>query len=226
MRKKSEMKDYQQPGEVKARIVSGGVIAIARGDFQDRLVSIAEILIEAGLPAIEVTMNSPGALAAIQELAQSVGDRLLVGAGTVIDPADVKKIAAAGGRFIVAPNVNPAVIEVTERAGILAIPGAFTATEIVTAWGLGAGLVKLFPASAGGPGYLRALRGPLGHIPLVPTGGVSADNAAAFMTAGAAALGIGGSLVNPNVLAAGGLERLRERAERLMVAVAEGRASR
>ena len=211
--------------EVKARIISGGVIAIVRGDFQGQLVPIAEVLIESGLTAIEVTMNSPNALIAIQELAKSVGDRILVGAGTVVNLADIGEIAAADGRFIVAPNVNPAVIKSAKEADLLAIPGAFTATEILKAWELGAGLVKLFPASAGGPSYLKAMRGPLGHIPLVPTGGVSAENAAAFMAAGAAALGIGGSLINRDVFGPDGLERLKERAGRLMTAVAEGRDS-
>ncbi len=219
----SEGKEYLQPEEVKARILSGGVIAIVRGDFRGRLLPMAEVLVEAGVPAIEVTMNSPDALSAIKELAQAVGDRLLVGAGTVIDPADVNRIAAVAGRFIVAPNVDAAVIQAAKEAGLLVIPGGYTATEIVTAWQWGADLVKLFPASAGGPGYLRAMRGPLSHIPLVPTGGVSSENAAAFMAAGAAALGIGGSLVNPDVLETGGLERLRERARLLMAAVAQGR---
>ena len=219
----SEGKEYLQPEEVKARILSGGVIAIVRGDFRGQLLPMAEVLVEAGVPAIEVTMNSPDALAAIKELVQAVGVRLLVGAGTVIDPADVNRIAAVGGRFIVAPNVDAAVIQAAKEAGLLAIPGGYTATEIVTAWQWGADLVKLFPASAGGPGYLRAMRGPLSHIPLVPTGGVSSENAAAFMAAGAAALGIGGSLVNPDVLETGGLERLRERARLLMAAVAQGR---
>ncbi len=219
----SEGKEYLQPEEVKARILSGGVIAIVRGDFRGRLLPMAEVLVEAGVPAIEVTMNSPDALSAIKELVQAVGDRLLVGAGTVIDPADVNRIAAVAGRFIVAPNVDAAVIQAAKEAGLLAIPGGYTATEIVTAWQWGADLVKLFPASAGGPGYLRAMRGPLSHIPLVPTGGVSSENAAAFMAAGAAALGIGGSLVNPDVLETGGLERLRERARLLMAAVAQGR---
>jgi 2-dehydro-3-deoxyphosphogluconate aldolase/(4S)-4-hydroxy-2-oxoglutarate aldolase len=219
----SEGEEYIQLKEVKARILSGGVIAIVRGDFRGRLLPMAEVLVEAGVPAIEVTMNSPDALSAIKELAQAVGDRLLVGAGTVIDPADVNRIAAVAGRFIVAPNVDAAVIQAAKEAGLLAIPGGYTATEIVTAWQWGADLVKLFPASAGGPGYLRAMRGPLSHIPLVPTGGVSSENAAAFMAAGAAALGIGGSLVNPDVLETGGLERLRERARLLMAAVAQGR---
>lgn len=219
-----EEKELLQLEEVKARILSGGVIAIVRGDFRGRLLPMAGVLVEEGVPAIEVTMNSPDALTAIKELAQEVGDRLLVGAGTVIDPADVNRIAAVGGRFIVAPNVEVAVIQATKKAGLLVIPGAYTATEIVKAWQWGADLVKLFPASAGGPGYLRALRGPLSHIPLVPTGGISADNAAAFMAAGAAALGIGGSLVNPDVLETGGLERLRERTRLLMAAVTEGRS--
>lgn len=223
MRAKVQPIERLQPEEVKVRIISGGVIAIVRGDFGDQLIPIAEVLVEAGLPAIEVTMNSPDALAAIEELIQTIGDRLLVGAGTVIDPADVDRIAAVGGNFIVAPNVNEAVIKAAKKADILAIPGAFTATEIVKAWHLGAGLVKLFPASAGGAGYLKALRGPLGHIPLMPTGGISGDNAAAYMAAGAAALGIGGDLVNPDVLASGGLDRLRERAEHLMAAISEGR---
>ena len=201
----------------------GGAMAIVRGDFRSHLIPIAEVLFEAGLPAIEVTMNSPNALAAIEELTKVVGDRLLVGAGTVLDPADIEKIAAVDGCFIVSPNTNATVVEVALKADLLMIPGAYTATEVLTAWQLGAGLVKLFPASAGGPDYLRALRGPLGHIPMMPTGGVSAENAAAFIAAGATALGVGSSLVNPDVFTQGGLERLRERAGRLMAAVAEGR---
>jgi 2-dehydro-3-deoxyphosphogluconate aldolase/(4S)-4-hydroxy-2-oxoglutarate aldolase len=219
----SEGRELLQLEEIKAQIISGGIIAIVRGDFRGRLLPMAEVLAEEGVSAIEVTMNSPDALAAIKELAQGVGDRLLVGAGTVIDPDDVNQIAVVGGCFIVAPNVDEAVIKAANEAGLLAIPGAYTATEILKAWHWGADLVKLFPASAGGPGYLKALRGPLSHIPLVPTGGISAGNAAAFMAAGAAALGIGGSLVNPDVLETGGLERLRERARLLMTAVTEGR---
>lgn len=219
----SEGRELLQLEEIKAQIISEGIIAIVRGDFRGRLLPMAEVLIEAGVPAIEVTMNSPDALVAIKELAQEVGDRLLVGAGTVIDPDDVNQIAAAGGRFIVAPNVDKAVVKSANEAGLLAIPGAYTATEIVKAWHWGADLVKFFPASVGGPGYLKALRGPLSHIPLVPTGGISAGNAAAFMAAGAAALGVGGSLVNPDVLETGGLERLGERARLLMAAVTEGR---
>ncbi len=224
MEAKDKVKKCRQPEEVMARIISGGIIAIVRGDYRSRLIAIAEVLVEAGVPAIEVTMNSPDALTAIEKLGQAVGDRLLVGAGTVIEPAAVDEIADAGGCFIVAPNVNATVIEAATKTDLLVIPGAYTATEIVKAWELGAKLVKLFPASAGGPGYLRAMRGPLEHIPIMPTGGVSGENAADFMAAGASALGIGGSLVNRDILAPGGLERLREQAERLMAAVAEGRA--
>jgi 2-dehydro-3-deoxyphosphogluconate aldolase/(4S)-4-hydroxy-2-oxoglutarate aldolase len=223
MKTKNEVKDYMQPEAVKAQIISGGVIAILRGDFRSHLIPIAEVLADAGIPAIEITMNSPDALVSIEELTQAVGHRMLIGAGTVIDPAQVGEVADAGGLFIVAPNVDPYVIETSKKADLLVIPGAYTATEIVKAWQLGANLVKLFPATAGGPGYLRAMRGPLGHIPMVPTGGVSGENAASFIAAGAAALGAGGSLVNPDILTLGGLELLRERADRLMAAVAVGR---
>lgn len=224
MDKKDKVKERQKQEEVMERIISGGIIAIVRGEYRSKLIPMAEVLVEAGVPAIELTMNSPDALAAIEELGHGVGGRILVGAGTVIDPETVEEIASSGGRFIVAPNVNETVIEAAIEADLVVMPGAYTATEIIRAWQLGANLVKLFPASAGGLGYLRAMRGPLGHIPLVPTGGVSAENATAFILAGASALGIGSSLVNPDILTPGGLERLGVRARSLMAAVAEGRA--
>lgn len=212
-----------QPAEVKARLNAGGVIAIVRGDFREHIIAIGRTLLDAGVPAIEVTMNSPDALAGIAELAQALGDRLLIGAGTVTDPAKVERVAAAGGQFVVAPNVDADVISAARAAQLLMIPGAYTASEVVASWKLGAGMVKLFPAMPGGPAYLFALRGPFAEIPFVPTGGISADNAADFIAAGAAALGVGGSLINSDVRADGGLVRLHQRAERLMQVVTEAR---
>lgn len=212
-----------QPAEVKARLIAGTVIAIVRGDFLEHVTAIGQTLLDAGVATVEVTMNSPDALASIAELAQALGDRLLIGAGTVTDPANVARVDAAGGQFVVAPNVDADVISAAHAAQLLMIPGAYTATEVVAGWKLGAGMVKLFPAMPSGPAYLRALRGPLSEIPFVPTGGISADNAADFIAAGAAALGVGGSLINSDVRAAGGLVRLRQRAERLMQVVTEAR---
>lgn len=170
-------------------------MAIVRGARPEDFPAIVSALYEGGVTMIEVTMNSLEPLAALREAASFWGDRVLLGAGTVMDADAARAAVDAGARFILSPHLDPAVVAATLACGAVSIPGAFTPTEIVAAHRLGAHIVKVFPASAG-PAYFKDLRGPLPHIPLMPTGGVNLSNIGAFAAAGAVAFGVGSSLVD------------------------------
>ncbi|MBT3286981.1 MAG: bifunctional 4-hydroxy-2-oxoglutarate aldolase/2-dehydro-3-deoxy-phosphogluconate aldolase [Victivallales bacterium] len=170
------------------------IVGILRGFPLELTREIARESANAGLLALEVTMNTPGAAEQIAALVQDMGDRLCVGAGTVTSVEEFLAARDAGAGFIVTPNLELEVLRLCREAGIPAFPGAMTPTEIVTAWTHGATMVKLFPAGALGPGYLKAVKAPLDRIPLLPTGGVSLENAAAFLAAGASGFGIGSPL--------------------------------
>ncbi len=206
------------------RIESGRIIAILRGDFGANGCEIVSALAEAGITAVEATLNSANALHLIRQLATRFGDRLAIGAGTVLQPDDVNRAADAGARFIVSPNRNIAVIEATKRRGLTSIPGCFTPSEIVEALDAGADAAKLFPASCLGPAFVRAMRGPLGNIRLVPTGGVTPELARDYQRAGAWALGIGSELIGSSPLAPGAIEQIAARARAFVAALAPERA--
>lgn len=173
-------------------ISEGRVIAILRGIEPSRLPALVRALAGSGIRAIEVTLNSPGALASIEGLRVDAGDRgVVVGAGTVLDRRSAMDAVSAGATFLVAPHVDPSTIAWAVDHGIPVLPGAMTPTEILVAWSAGASAVKLFPASIVGPAFVREMRGPLGDVPLVPTGGITAASAAAFIAAGAIAVGVG-----------------------------------
>ncbi|GIO24872.1 bifunctional 4-hydroxy-2-oxoglutarate aldolase/2-dehydro-3-deoxy-phosphogluconate aldolase [Oceanobacillus sp. J11TS1] len=171
------------------------VIAIIRGAKKEDLQQIGNALKGGGVRLIEVTLNSLNALEGIKLLKETLGREMKVGAGTVLDPESAKAAIDAGADFILSPTVSTETIKMTKRYGKVSIPGAFTPTEILTAYEHGADLVKVFPASIGAA-YIKDIRGPLSHIPLIPTGGVNENNIADFKKAGAAAFGIGSSLVN------------------------------
>lgn len=188
------------------------IIAILRGCEPERVPGIARALAEGGVRLLEVTLNSRGALDVIREVAGTMRDRLLIGAGTVMTAGEAEAAIDAGANFIVSPCLDPDTIRVTKELGAVSIPGAFTATEIVAAWRNGADIVKVFPASVGAS-YFRDLRGPLPQIRLMPAGGVNLHNIKEFRAAGAAAYGIGSALVpsgQGRTVAA--LEELRQRA--------------
>ncbi|HTC85493.1 MAG TPA: bifunctional 4-hydroxy-2-oxoglutarate aldolase/2-dehydro-3-deoxy-phosphogluconate aldolase [Candidatus Acidoferrum sp.] len=173
-------------------IAAGGIVAIGRRLPVGAEASIATALLSGGVRAFEITLDGSGALDAIAGLSgRFAPDELLVGAGTVMDIASAEAAVAAGARFLVMPHLDTAIVAWAAARGIPVLPGAFTPTEIVAAWRAGAAAVKLFPASAFGPSFVREVRGPLPYIPLVPTGGVAADTAGAFIAAGAVAVGIG-----------------------------------
>jgi 2-dehydro-3-deoxyphosphogluconate aldolase/(4S)-4-hydroxy-2-oxoglutarate aldolase len=182
--------------QTAARIRSGGVVAIIRGKFTTQYVlTIADAMAEAGLAAMEVTLNSPDAAAHIAAAAKHVGDRLLVGAGTVRTPGDVDTAIAAGAQFLISPGFDPDSVKRSREKGMLHLPGVYTASEAQQAFNLGCRMQKLFPADQISPAYLKALRAPLHDIDFVPTGGVGVDNIAAWRKAGAAAVAVGTSLV-------------------------------
>jgi 2-dehydro-3-deoxyphosphogluconate aldolase/(4S)-4-hydroxy-2-oxoglutarate aldolase len=174
-------------------ILQHKLVAIIRGPQPADVLRIAEALYQGGVRTLEVTMNSPGALDVIEQLSETMHGKLLLGAGTVLtqEEASVK----AGARFIISPNVDVETIKSTKQLGAISIPGAYTATEIVLAHKSGADIVKVFPAAAN-PAYIKDLRGPLPHIRLMPTGGITIENIGAFKKAGAVAYGIGSALVD------------------------------
>ncbi len=187
------------------------IVGILRGFPLDLTRDIAEQAAAGGLAALEVTMNSPGAAEQIATLAKEQGGRLAVGAGTVTGAAEFRVARDAGAAFIVTPNLDLEVLALCRENGLPAFPGALTPSEIVAAWKHGATMVKLFPAGALGPGYLKAIKAPLDSIPLLPTGGISLDNAPAFLAAGASGFGIGSPLFDEARMAARDWPWLQER---------------
>lgn len=208
--------------EVLERLKSFGALGIIRVQTSSDLIRIAEALREGGLRCLEITMTTPGALRAIEESRERLPD-VLMGAGTVLDAVTAREAILAGAEFLVTPTVKLDVIEVAHRYGVPVIPGAMTPTEILTCWEAGADMVKVFPASVLGPGYIKAVRGPLPQIPLVPTGGITAENAGEFIRAGAVMVCAGGWLVDKEAIAEGRYEVLTEKARRLIQAVEEAR---
>jgi 2-dehydro-3-deoxyphosphogluconate aldolase/(4S)-4-hydroxy-2-oxoglutarate aldolase len=205
------------------RICDAGIVAIMRRTDSALAVETAEALLDGGVEVVEVTLNTEGATGMLRALAKELGDRMLIGAGTVMSADEVRAAIDAGARFVVSPHTDEAVIAATREAGLPSLPGAFSPTEIVRAWHLGASLVKVFPVGSVGPRYLRDVLAPLTQIPLVPTGGVTLDNAAEFVKAGARALGLGSDLVSPKAVAARDFVSITERARRFVDEVRRGR---
>jgi len=179
---------------VLSQILENKIVAIIRGAIPADVLKIATALQQGGVKVLEVTLNSPNALPVIAELTNQLGRDILIGAGTVLDAKAAKASIEAGAKFIVSPNLDIETIELTKRYGVVSIPGAYTATEIVNAYATGGDIIKIFPASD--PGYIKTLRGPLSHIPMMPTGGINPENIIEFQKAGAVAFGIGTALVD------------------------------
>jgi 2-dehydro-3-deoxyphosphogluconate aldolase / (4S)-4-hydroxy-2-oxoglutarate aldolase len=203
------------------QIAAGRLIAIMRGDFGGRESEIVAVLYETGFTAVEVTLNSPGALTTIQQLSTQFGGQMAIGAGTVLTVQAVELAARAGARFIVSPNRDVAVIAATKRHGLVSLPGCFTPSEIVEALDAGADAIKIFPATTLGPAYIKAVRAPLQQARLVPTGGVTPEKAREYFAAGAWALGIGSELVGKDVWQSGNFDLLQRRAAEFVSAVKE-----
>jgi 2-dehydro-3-deoxyphosphogluconate aldolase / (4S)-4-hydroxy-2-oxoglutarate aldolase len=206
------------------RVLRSGIVAILRADDSSRLVDAAEALLAGGVDVVEVTYTVPDAQRVLAEVARRLGDRILLGAGTILDSETARSAILAGAKFLVSPIVRRSVIRLARRYAAPVFPGAFTPTEVLTAWEAGADVVKVFPSDSVGPGYLKALRAPLPEVRLMPTGGVNLATAADFLRAGACALGIGSSLVEPRALAAGDMARIESLARQYAQIVAETRA--
>ncbi|MDO7846583.1 bifunctional 4-hydroxy-2-oxoglutarate aldolase/2-dehydro-3-deoxy-phosphogluconate aldolase [Hymenobacter sp. M29] len=206
-----------------AHILENKVVAIVRGAQPADLLKIARAVHAGGVRMMEVTLNSPGALASITEISQAMEGQLLVGAGTVLDPESARAALLAGAKFIISPTLNKKTIRMTKRYGAVSIPGAYTATEILKAYEYGGDIIKVFPAGASGASYFRDIAGPLPHIPLMPTGGVSLDNIKGFADAGAKAFGLGSSLVDTKPpMTEEYLQQLTEKARAFVAVVAKG----
>jgi len=201
------------------------IIAIVRSPSSTELVQVARALLDGGIRAIEVTLTVPRAAKVLEQIAEELGQEIVLGAGTVLDAETARLAILAGAEFIVAPNTNAAVIRVCRRYSRLAIPGAFTPTEVVRAWELGADIVKVFPAEIGGPAYIRALKAPLPQVRLMPTGGVNLQTAADFLKAGACCLGIGAQLVEPRAIAERNFSRITELAQQYVALVRQHSAT-
>jgi 2-dehydro-3-deoxyphosphogluconate aldolase/(4S)-4-hydroxy-2-oxoglutarate aldolase len=200
-----------------------GLIAIVRLDSSAELVQAAKAIAAGGVSVIEFTLTTPGALRTIEAAVKELGTEVLIGAGTVLDAETARAAILAGAEFVVAPTLNTDVIEMCHRYDKVVIPGAYTPTEILSAWEHGADFVKLFPAEVGGPAYLKAVRAPLPQVKLIPVGGVTLETAGPFLRAGAAALGVGSNLVDKKAVAEGRFTQLTSVAQALSKAVLEAR---
>jgi 2-dehydro-3-deoxyphosphogluconate aldolase/(4S)-4-hydroxy-2-oxoglutarate aldolase len=209
--------------ETLGRLVQTGVIAVIRADSGEQLVNVCRALGAGGVSACEITMTTPGALDAIAKASRELGDAALVGAGSVLDAATARAAILAGARFIFSPVLNLEVIEMAHRYDCVAVPGALTPTEILTAWSAGADVVKVFPANHFGPQYLKDIHGPLPQVKLTPTGGVDQSTAADWIKAGAVAVGVGSSLVKKDLLAGGKWDELSALAKQYVEIIAAAR---
>jgi 2-dehydro-3-deoxyphosphogluconate aldolase/(4S)-4-hydroxy-2-oxoglutarate aldolase len=204
-------------------IEQDGVVAVVRLDDLSKAVPLTEALVAGGVRAVEFTFTNPAATGAITAAREALGERALIGAGSVLDAETARVAILAGAAFVVTPTVSLPVIEICNRYGVATVIGALTPTEILTAWQAGATYVKVFPASQGGPRYLRDVRGPLPQIKLIPTGGVDANNAGDFIRAGAVAVALGSNLVDPRSVASEDWPTITTRAQTIAAAVAQAR---
>jgi 2-dehydro-3-deoxyphosphogluconate aldolase/(4S)-4-hydroxy-2-oxoglutarate aldolase len=210
--------------QVKARIIEIGIVPVVRAASPEQAMRAAEAVCEGGISAVEVTMTVPGAVEVIAQLSRSNGADVLVGAGTVLDAETAKRCLDAGAQFLVSPGFDLETVKLANRTGTPIMAGALTPTEIITAWNAGSDFVKVFPCgTVGGAKYIKALKGPLPNIPMVPTGGVNLDTAAEFIQAGASALGVGGELVSAAALKSGNTSHIVETARKFVAIVADAR---
>jgi 2-dehydro-3-deoxyphosphogluconate aldolase/(4S)-4-hydroxy-2-oxoglutarate aldolase len=210
---------------VVSAVERAGIVAVIRMKEPEKLRAIVDAIAEGGVRALEVTMTVPGAVDLIRELAPTLPAGFVVGAGTVLDADTVNRVVDAGAQFVVSPVFRRSVIQACHDRGVPAMPGCFSPTEILDAWEAGADVVKVFPATALGPGFFKDLRGPLPQVKMMPTGGVTLDNAGDWIRAGAVAVGVGTALLDAKAIASGDYRTLRVNAERIVASVraAKGR---
>ncbi|WP_170006095.1 bifunctional 4-hydroxy-2-oxoglutarate aldolase/2-dehydro-3-deoxy-phosphogluconate aldolase [Bacillus fonticola] len=209
--------------ELLNTIVESGVVAVVRRIEKEKVMNVISALVEGGITGIEMTMDSENVLETIAEAKATFSDRAVIGAGTVLDGESARLAIQAGAEFIFAPTLKQETITVANRYGKIAIPGVFTPTEILQAYEWGADIVKVFPASVLGSKFIKDVKGPLGHIPMMPTGGIDLDNIQEYIKAGAIAAGVGGSLLNKELIQQGKWDELTQLARQYVEKVAEAR---
>jgi 2-dehydro-3-deoxyphosphogluconate aldolase / (4S)-4-hydroxy-2-oxoglutarate aldolase len=211
---------------VTAAIEQSGVVAVIRMKDPDKVQAVIDAIAEGGVKTIEVTMTVPGAIGLIAALAPRMPKGFVLGAGTVLDAETAAKVIDAGAQFIVSPIFRRSLITACHDRGVPVTPGCFTPTEILEAWDAGADIVKVFPATALGPGYIKDVRAPLPQVKLMPTGGVTVENAGEWIAAGAVAVGVGSALLDTKAIDAGDYGVLRAKAERIVANVQAARTGK
>lgn len=207
------------------RVLDTGLVAVVRSPDSQQLVEVCRALADGGVTVVEITMTVPDALDVVRQVRRALGDRVLLGAGTILDAETGRAALLAGAEYLVAPTLNLDVVRLCQRYSKLVMPGCFTPTEILAAWEAGADVVKVFPADVLGPAFFKAVRAPLPQVRLMPTGGVDLTTAAAFLQAGACCLGVGSQLVEPKAVAAGDFGRIGELARAYVRVVREARSA-
>ena len=211
--------------EILEFITGIGIVPIVRVSSAESAVQAVEAIYQGGVRAAEITMTVPGAIRALEKVADLLGDKMMLGAGTVLDPETARACMLAGAQFFVTPALRVSTIEMAKRYSKVIFPGALTPTEVLTAWEAGADAVKIFPCgNVGGPKYIKALKGPLQHIAMIPTGGVNLETAADFLKAGSCAIAVGTEMVDAKTIREGRFDVIEERARQFLACVSKARA--
>ena len=210
--------------QVRQKILETGIVPVVRASSGQQAIQAAEAVCAGGIPIVELTMTVPGAIDVIAHLAKSMGNDILIGAGTVLDAETAQRCLDAGAQFIVSPGTDVPTIQLAKQKNVLIMAGALTPTEVITAWKGGSDFVKIFPCgTVGGAKYIKALKAPLPQVPMVPTGGVNLETAADFLRAGSSALGIGGELISASALKSGNVTAITESAKQYIAIVKKTR---
>ena len=208
-----------------AAIMDIGIVPVVRTSTAEAAIRAIEAIYRGGIRSAEITMTVPGAIRALEKVADQFGDKITLGAGTVLDPETARACMLAGAEFFVTPALNLATIEIAKRYGKPIMPGALTPTEVLAAWQAGADVVKVFPAgNVGGPKYIKALKGPFPQIEMIPTGGVNLETTPEFLKAGACAVAVGGELIDAKTIKEGRFEVFEDRARQYLAVVQKARS--
>src|SRR5437762_11154613 len=211
--------------EILAFITEVGIVPVVRTASAEHAIKAVEAIFKGGVRAAEITMTVPGAIRALEKVADKFGDTVMLGAGTVLDPETARACMLAGAQFFVTPSLKVSTIEMAKRYSKVICPGALTPTEVLTAWEAGADVVKIFPAgNVGGPKYIKALKGPFPQIEMIPTGGVNLETAGEFLKAGACAVAVGSELVDAKTFKEGRFDVIEDRARKYQAVIAKARA--
>src|SRR5947207_3186386 len=212
--------------QILSFITDIGIVPVVRTATAEGAIKAIEAIYSGGVRSAEITMTVPGAIRALEKIADQFGDKIMLGAGTVLDPETARACMLAGAQFFVTPSLNLATIEIAKRYSKVICAGALTPTEVLAAWQAGADVVKVFPANAvGGPKYIKSLKGPFPQIEMIPTGGVNLETAGEFLKAGACAVAVGGELVDAKLMQEGKFDVLEERARKFLEVIAAARAA-